>query len=95
MSVSSPHFAAISAFTLWGLFPLYWKYFSEVSAWDLFGHRLIWSFLTVMGILFYQKKTQNLKFKKNHDRETLKQFRKKHKDKATYRMLKDEEKNVS
>jgi chloramphenicol-sensitive protein RarD len=61
MSVSSPHFAAISAFTLWGLFPLYWKYFSEVSAWDLFGHRLIWSFLTVMGILFYQKKTQNLK----------------------------------
>jgi chloramphenicol-sensitive protein RarD len=61
MNVSSPHFAAISAFTLWGLFPLYWKYFSEVSAWDLFGHRLIWSFLTVMGILFYQKKTQNLK----------------------------------
>jgi hypothetical protein len=41
------------------------------------------------------EKTQNLKFKKNHDRETLKQFRKKHKDKATYRMLKDEEKDVN
>ena len=41
------------------------------------------------------EKTQKLKFKKNHDRETLKQFRKKHKDKATYRMLKDEVKDVN
>lgn len=61
MSFTSPHLAAITAFTLWGLFPLYWKYFSEVGAWDLFGHRLIWSFITVMVILIYQKKTQNLK----------------------------------
>lgn len=61
MSFTSPHVAAISAFTLWGLFPLYWNFFSEVSAWDLFGHRLIWSFLTVMGILTYQKKTHHLK----------------------------------
>ena len=41
------------------------------------------------------EKTQKSKFKKNVDKETLKQFRKKHKDKATYRMLKDEEKDVS
>ena len=41
------------------------------------------------------EKTQKSKFKKNVDRETLSQFRKKHKDKATYRMLKDEEKDVS
>lgn len=37
-------------------------------------------------------KTQKSKFKKNEDKETLKQFRKKHRDKATYRMMKDEEK---
>jgi chloramphenicol-sensitive protein RarD len=56
MNVSSAHLAAITAFSLWGLFPLYWKIFSEVSAWDLFGHRLIWSFLTLICIVFYQKK---------------------------------------
>jgi hypothetical protein len=41
------------------------------------------------------EKPKKLKFKKNYDKETLKQFRKKHNDKTTYRMLKDEEKNVS
>lgn len=40
-------------------------------------------------------KTKKLKFKKNQDKETLKQFRKKHHDKETYRMLKDEEKDVN
>jgi len=61
MSISPAHFAAIGAFSLWGLFPLFWKLFPEVTAWDLFGHRLIWSFATVMLILFYQKKVKNLK----------------------------------
>lgn len=41
------------------------------------------------------EKTQKSKFKKNVDKETLKQFRKKHRDKATYRMIRNEEKNVS
>jgi len=61
MNLTSAHLAAVSAFALWGLFPLYWKIFPEVSAWDLFGHRLIWSFITVMLILIFQKKLKNLK----------------------------------
>ena len=61
MTISSPHLAAITAFSLWGLFPLYWKIFAEIGAWDLFGHRIIWSFLTVTLIIFYQKKTSHLK----------------------------------
>lgn len=61
MNLTSAHFAAVSAFSLWGLFPLYWKIFPEVGAWDLFGHRLIWSFITVMLILIFQKKLKNLK----------------------------------
>jgi chloramphenicol-sensitive protein RarD len=59
--MSSAHIAAITAFSLWGLFPLYWKIFNEVSAWDLFGHRLIWSFVTVIFIIFYQKKSRNIR----------------------------------
>lgn len=61
MQISSAHFAAIFAFIFWGLFPLYWKLFSEVSPWDLFGHRLIWSFLTVFFILFIKNKLSKLR----------------------------------
>jgi hypothetical protein len=38
---------------------------------------------------------KNLNSKKNEDRETFRQFRNKHNDKALYRMLKKEEKDVS
>jgi chloramphenicol-sensitive protein RarD len=61
MNISSAHFAAITAFSLWGLFPLYWKIFEGIGAWDLFGHRLIFSFITVILILIYQKKLNALK----------------------------------
>lgn len=61
MTISSAHIAAITAFSLWGLFPLYWKIFHEVSAWDLFGHRLLWSFVTVILIILYQKKGRNIR----------------------------------
>lgn len=61
MNITSAHIAAITAFSLWGLFPLYWKIFSNVGAWDLFGHRLIWSFVTLMLILLYKKKLKTLK----------------------------------
>jgi hypothetical protein len=40
------------------------------------------------------EKPQKSKFRKNEDRETFKQFRNKHNDKALYRMLK-REKDVS
>lgn len=61
MNISSAHLSAITAFSLWGLFPLYWKIFSDLGAWDLFGHRLIWSFITLILILIYQKKLDTLK----------------------------------
>jgi chloramphenicol-sensitive protein RarD len=39
--------AALLAFTCWGLFPLYWKIFPEVSGESLFIQRLFWSMLTL------------------------------------------------
>lgn len=36
-------------------------------------------------------KPQKSKFKKDKEKETFKEFRRKHKDKATYRLLKQEE----
>lgn len=61
MNITSAHMSAITAFSLWGLFPLYWKIFGDVGAWDLFGHRLIWSFVSVFLIIIYQKKISSLK----------------------------------
>lgn len=56
MNITSAHIAAMIAFSMWGLFPIYWKYFSEVQAWDLFGHRLFWSFFSLLLIMFFRKK---------------------------------------
>jgi chloramphenicol-sensitive protein RarD len=61
MNISSAHIAAISAFSLWGLFPIFWKLFDELSAWDLFAHRILWSFLSLLFIIFLQKKMGELK----------------------------------
>lgn len=61
MDFTRAHAAAILAFSLWGILPLFWKIFSDVSAWDLFGHRLIWSFVTVTGILIYKKQAKAFK----------------------------------
>ncbi len=61
MNLSAAHVSAILAFTLWGLFPLYWKIFSEVTAWELFGHRLLWSFVTLVLLLAYKKRLGTLR----------------------------------
>ena len=61
MKISKAHLAAMLAFSMWGTFPLYWKIFHDVSAWDLFAHRLLWSFVTLMIILVFTKKTASLK----------------------------------
>lgn len=61
MGISKAHLAAIFAFTMWGTFPIYWKIFPEVGAWDLFAHRLCWSFLTLMAILFVRRDLGKLK----------------------------------
>lgn len=47
--------SAIIAFSLWGLFPIYWKFFSVLPAFNLFAHRLFWSFLTLWGYTLIKK----------------------------------------
>lgn len=56
MNITSAHIAAIIAFTGWGLFPLYWKIFNEVPAWDLFGQRLLWSLITLSAYFVFKGK---------------------------------------
>lgn len=48
--------ASISAFSMWGLFPIYWKIFSSESSWDLFAFRLVFSFITLFFFVLWKKK---------------------------------------
>ncbi|MBK6764521.1 MAG: EamA family transporter RarD [Micrococcales bacterium] len=42
----------IGAYSLWGLFPLYWPLLAPASAWEILAHRMVWSFafLLVIGL---------------------------------------------
>ncbi len=53
--------AAILAFCCWGLFPIYWKFFPELSGESLFMQRLFWSVVTLMIIIPLSGKTRGVK----------------------------------
>jgi|GEM_PF-5614019 len=36
---------ALGAYSIWGLFPLYWKFVKDVPALQIIGHRIAWSFV--------------------------------------------------
>ncbi|MEJ5225082.1 MAG: EamA family transporter RarD [Anaerolineales bacterium] len=42
---------AFGAYFIWGLFPIYWKLLKNVSALELIGHRIIWSFVMLAGVI--------------------------------------------
>lgn len=43
--------AAIAAYALWGLLPVYWKALNGASATEILAHRMIWSLLFLLGVL--------------------------------------------
>lgn len=45
----------IGAYVAWGFFPIYWKLLHNVSALQLIGHRIIWSFLLLLVIIFFSR----------------------------------------
>ena len=46
----------VAAYALWGFFPIYWKLLQHVPAVQLLGHRILWSFLLLLSIIFITKK---------------------------------------
>jgi chloramphenicol-sensitive protein RarD len=46
---------ALSAFTIWGLFPLYWPLFEPAGAEEILAHRVVWS-LAAMAVLLVATK---------------------------------------
>jgi chloramphenicol-sensitive protein RarD len=42
---------AVGAYLSWGLFPVYWKLLHQVPAMELICHRVLWSCLTLYGLV--------------------------------------------
>ena len=46
---------ALGAFIIWGLMPVFFKEVSHVHAMEFLGHRLVWSFLFLIFLLFFRR----------------------------------------
>lgn len=50
--MSSGYFYAAAAFILWGVLPIYWKHLGEVPATQLVAHRVIWSIVVLVPLVW-------------------------------------------
>jgi len=60
---------ALGAYVLWGLFPIYWKWLQNVSALQVIGHRIVWSFILLLIVILVSK--QWTKFRSTLTRRVL------------------------
>lgn len=49
-------FYALTAYILWSVAPIYFKIMGDVAAAELLSHRIIWSFLLTLGLIFLFRK---------------------------------------
>lgn len=49
---------ALGAYITWGLFPIYWRLLANIPALQLLGHRIIWSFLLLFGIVLVARQVK-------------------------------------
>jgi len=51
----------IGAYLLWGFFPIYWKVLHQVSALQVIGHRIGWSFIVLIIFILITKQWQEFR----------------------------------
>ncbi len=44
-------FAALGAYVIWGVLPIYWKMLQEAGAYEILAHRVLWSFVFMVVLL--------------------------------------------
>ena len=49
----------LSAYLLWGLFPLYWPLLKPASAYEIVAHRAIWTLIFCLVVLAFHKKLRH------------------------------------
>ncbi|MFC5405284.1 EamA family transporter RarD [Cohnella soli] len=47
---------AVAAYVMWGLLPLYWKWFEAVPAGEILSHRIVWSFVFMIVLIALQRR---------------------------------------
>jgi chloramphenicol-sensitive protein RarD len=52
---------AIGAYVMWGFFPIYFKLIQVVPAIQIVGHRIVWSFLFLLAVLFIRREGVRLR----------------------------------
>ena len=45
----------ISAYILWGVLPVFWKWLKQVDSFEILAHRFIWSFVFLAVIIFWRR----------------------------------------
>lgn len=53
--------AATGGFLFWGVVPAYWKQMQGIAAIELIAHRIVWSLLFLLGVLWWQKNLATLR----------------------------------
>lgn len=49
-----------TSFALWGILPLYWKLLQTVPPLEILYHRIFWSFIIMIAVVFLSKKWKNM-----------------------------------
>ena len=53
--------AGIAAYSVWGLFALYWRWLGDIGAFELIAHRIVWSFVTIGIIILAMRRWAEVK----------------------------------
>ena len=56
---------AVTAYFIWGIFPLYWKMLDKVSAIEILAHRIVWSFLFLSLVVSASRNQNFFQYLKN------------------------------
>lgn len=51
---------ALGCFSIWGLFPIYFKILHQVSALEVLAHRIVWSVAVLLALILWQGQGQAL-----------------------------------
>ena len=53
---------AIIAYTMWGVYPLYWWLLQSIGAIEILINRMLWSFITLLIVIILLRRTTSLKW---------------------------------
>ena len=55
------HLFAVAAYTMWGVLPIYWQKLNAIPATQVVAHRIVWSCLILIPIVWAFSQTGELR----------------------------------